>query len=263
MIRIERADDPRISDYVSLRDRQAADAQRLIVESVVAIERLLTSPYAVRSMLLSPEVYARMQPQLDVVDAPIYVAPVDLMTLIAGFDVHRGALAAAERGSPTALADVLATARRLVVLEGCNDQENLGAIARTARALGADALVLDPTCADPFYRRSVRVSMGHILHLPVLRSADWLGDLALLIAHGFDLWALTPAVAAGRLDRLPVPDRVAILVGAEGPGLTAAALDAATPVRIMMHHGVDSLNVGHAVAIALAHVASGQRPNAT
>jgi tRNA G18 (ribose-2'-O)-methylase SpoU len=138
------------------------------------------------------------------------------------------------------------------MLEGINDHENLGAIARTARGLGANALVLDPTCADPFYRRSVRVSMGELLHLPIVRCARWAETFAEVAAAGFETWALTPSPNATDILTLTPPDRWALVVGAEGPGLSSETLARCINVRIPMRHGVDSLNVGHAVAAALA-----------
>jgi tRNA G18 (ribose-2'-O)-methylase SpoU len=146
-----------------------------------------------------------------------------------------------------------------VLLEGLNDHVNLGAIARSARALGADALVLDPTCTDPWYRRSVRVSMGELLRLPVVRSTDWQTTLDDIAAAGITVWALTPDAAGSDIYELEPPERLAIVVGAEGPGLSSTTLASHTKVRIPMHGGVDSLNVGHAVAVALA-VARTPRP---
>jgi tRNA G18 (ribose-2'-O)-methylase SpoU len=150
------------------------------------------------------------------------------------------------------LAEVLPATKRIVMLEGINDHENLGAIARTARGLGADALVLDPTCADPFYRRSVRVSMGELLHLPIVRCARWADAFEEVAAAGFEIWALTPSADATDILMLTPPARWALVVGAEGPGLSRETLARCINVRIPMRNGVDSLNVGHAVAAALA-----------
>jgi len=146
----------------------------------------------------------------------------------------------------------LPTAQRLGMLEGINDHENLGAIARTARGLGADALLLDPTCADAFYRRSVRVSMGELLHIPIVRCECWADTFDRVVNAGFDVWALTPAADANDIFTMTTPQRWALVVGAEGPGLCAETLARCTRVRIPMRNGVDSLNVGHAVAVALA-----------
>jgi tRNA G18 (ribose-2'-O)-methylase SpoU len=174
------------------------------------------------------------------------------MSSVAGVNLHRGAVASACRLPSPPLDAVLRSAKRLVMLEGINDHENLGAIARTTRGLGADALLLDPTCADPFYRRSVRVSMGEMLHVPIVRCQCWADTFGLVLNAGFEVWALTPADDARDILTMTTPVRWALVVGAEGPGLRADTLARCTRVRIPMHNGVDSLNVGHAVAVALA-----------
>ncbi len=251
-ISIENPHDERLADFVDLR-RRRTPTDWFVVESALAVERLLTSRYPVRSILVSPAGLARLEPVLGHVAAPVYVAPVEILREIVGFDLHRGVLASAERVRAPVLDEILHAARRLVVLEGLNDMENLGAIARSARALGADAMLLDPTCADPLSRRAVRVSMGEILHLPVLRCPAWPAALAEVRAAGFEVWALTPQRDADRLGDLAAPERLALLVGAEGPGLAAASLGAATRrIRIPIRGDVDSLNVAHAAAIALA-----------
>ena len=148
------------------------------------------------------------------------------------------------------------------MLEALNDDENVGAIARAARAFDIDGMVLSPTCTDPYHRRTVRVSMGEILHMRVARAApdEWPSALDTLHAHGFESWAMTPAADAVDLWEADVPERLAIMLGAEGPGLTQAALDAATArVRIPISGVVDSLNVGHAAAITFSVVSRGQR----
>ena len=251
--------DPRLADYVALPD--AAARRRLerdelfVAEGVTAIRRLLTSGHRVRSVLVTPQALARFEGALDDVDAPVYVAPKGVLAATVGFDLHRGAVAAADRQPLPALADVAAGAALLGVLEGLNDPENLGAVARSARAFGVDGLVLDPQCIDPYYRRTVRVSMGEVLHLPVARATAWPGDLDVLHAAGFETWALTPAEDADELWGLDIPPRVAVLLGAEGPGLSAAAINASTRrVCIPIAPAVDSLNVGHAAAVAFAHL---------
>jgi tRNA G18 (ribose-2'-O)-methylase SpoU len=250
VIEIDDPRDPRLDDYRGLRERGKESDDYFIVEGLTAIERLLTSEYPVRSVLLTPAIEARLADRLGT--ATIYVLSAEAMSSVAGVNLHRGAVASASRLPSPLLAAVLPTARRMVMLEGINDHENLGAIARTARGLGADALVLDPTCADPFYRRSVRVSMGELLHLPIVRCTDWVVTLDEVAGAGFDCWALTPAPDAADILALTAPQRWALVVGAEGPGLSTATLARCTNVRIPMHHGVDSLNVGHAVAVALA-----------
>jgi tRNA G18 (ribose-2'-O)-methylase SpoU len=256
-VRVEDPSDRRVADYYDLADpaarRRRERDELFVVEGVTAIERLLESEHRVRSVLVTPRAYERLAARLDVVSAPVYVASREILAATVGFDLHRGAVAAADRRPLPAVADVLAGTRLVVVLEGLNDAENLGAIARSARALDVDAIVLDPTCIDPYYRRIVRVSMGEVLRLPVARAQRWPGDLDAIRAAGLMLWALTPDPTAEDLWGLDVPDRVAVLLGAEGPGLSEQALAAADrQVRIPIDPAVDSLNVGHAAAIAFA-----------
>jgi tRNA G18 (ribose-2'-O)-methylase SpoU len=175
------------------------------------------------------------------------------MNAVAGFDIHRGVLASADRQPLPAPAGLLSRARRVAVLEDVNDHENLGVIFRNAAALGVEAVLLSPECCDPLYRRSVRVSMGHVLDLPFAVLAPWPAALSSLGDAGFELVALTPDPAAGDIRHLGLGTarKVALMLGAEGPGLSAAALQhAATRARITMSPGVDSLNVGSAAAIA-------------
>ena len=251
--RIEHVDDPLVADYVGLRGKESSEF--LIAESAAVVERLVASRLQVRSFLFTPKAHQRMAAVVARSSAPVYVAEPEVMAQIAGYDIHRGILAAAWRPLPSSLDTVLRTAQRLLVLEGCNDHENLGVLARSARALGVDAMVLDPRCADPYYRRAVRVSMGEILHLPIVRCDTWPEPLDAIRDAGFATWALTPLSSARPLFELEVPDRLALVAGAEGPGLSTATLARITThVRIPMHHGVDSLNIGHAVAIAMAAV---------
>ncbi len=257
-IEIDSADDPRVADYLGLRDRgDAADTlEFFIAESELVITRLVTSQFTATSFLLSPSRYERLKEVVEPTRVPVYVAGREVMREIAGFDVHRGVLASVKRRRNPTLPEVLAGARRVLVLEGSNDKENIGAVARSARALGFDAMLLAPTCADPYSRRAVRVSMGEILHLPVMRCEQWPNPIEYLRKVGFETWALTPAAEANSLFDMGVPDRVALVAGAEGPGLTDEARRATQfDVRIPMHAGVDSLNLGHALAIAMAAVA--------
>lgn len=253
-------DDLRLADYVNLRDpdfRTGLEGdQFFITEGATAIGRLVTSRFAIRSILLIPRQYERLKAILGAVSCPVYVAERPVMFKVAGFNIHRGAVAAANRGAPLVLDAVLSASRTIAILEGLNDHENLGAIARSARALGVDALLLDPQCADPFYRRCVRVSMGEILHLPTVRLNRWPDDLATVEAAGFSLVALTPNPAATPINQLQRTntDRVAVLLGAEGPGLSAVTLARTRSVRIPINPDVDSLNVGHAAAVAFAHL---------
>jgi tRNA G18 (ribose-2'-O)-methylase SpoU len=260
MERLDDASDPRLSDYRELRDataRRRIEGDRFfIAEGPVAIERLLDSDHRVRSVLVSEQKYARLAPLLDPLDAPVFVVDRTLLGDLVGFDLHRGVIAAADRLPQPGLDALAAGARRLAVLEGLNDPENLGAIARSARAFGLHGLVLDPTCIDPYTRRTVRVSMGEILHLPTTRVAGeaWAGGaFSRLHELGFETWAMTPADDAEDVWDLPVPDRLAVVFGAEGPGLDRRTMAAATRrVRLPIADDVDSLNVGAAAAVTFA-----------
>ena len=263
-IRVTEADDPRLADYRHLRD---ADIRRsmegdvfLIAEGVAVVRRLAASALEIRSVLLTPNRWESMRSSLSHLSCPIYVAEPDIVAGTAGFNLHRGVIASARRPDPVSLEQLLDRAprngsfHRLAVLEGVNDHENLGAIARAARAFDIDALVLDPTCADPYYRRSVRVSMGEVLFLPVIRSTvrEVIDACA---SRGGESWALTPRAEAHDITRISGRSSgpLALLLGAEGPGLSDESLQVATrKVRIPISADVDSLNVGHAAAVAFA-----------
>ena len=253
--------DPRVADYVGLRDpdlrrRFEGDRGILVAEGVLTIRALLGSPYPVRSLLVTERQWAALK--ADVVargcDAPVYVADRAVLGAVAGFDLHRGAVAAADRLPAADPAAILPLGPAVVaVAEGVNDHENLGALFRNAAAFGVAALLLDPACADPLYRRSVRVSLGHVLRLPFARLDPWPDRLDVLRRAGFQLVALTPSADAEPIDAVAANhgDRVAFLLGAEGPGLSPAAATAADRrARIPMAPGVDSLNVATAAAVA-------------
>ncbi|HVV20093.1 MAG TPA: RNA methyltransferase [Pseudonocardiaceae bacterium] len=261
VIDVEDRDDPRLADF---RDLTTADRRPdrpggrglVIAEGVVVVQRMLRSPYPVRSLLgvrrridaLAADLAAYSNP-----DLPCYVTSAEVMADVVGFHLNRGVLAVADRAPEPDPATVTGPARLLCVLEGVGDHENLGSIFRNAAALGVDGVLLGPGCSDPLYRRAVRVSMGHVLGVPFTKLTDWPGALERLRADGFRVLALTPA-----RDAVPLPEalrpgaRTAVLLGAEGPGLTAAALAAADErVCIPMAGDVDSLNVATAAAIAL------------
>jgi tRNA G18 (ribose-2'-O)-methylase SpoU len=188
--------------------------------------------------------------------ADVLVVDQATMNGIAGFNIHRGCLAIAERPEPLTLRQLpLATLGRAVVLEGVNNPDNVGGIFRSAAAFGVDAVVLGPGCSDPLYRKSVRTSMAATLAVPSAAAGDWPAAVRVLREHGLRVLALTPASNATSLDALPRDlDRVALLVGTEGDGLTQEALDAADDrVRIPMRGSADSLNVTVAASIALYH----------
>jgi len=254
VIEIEDVSDARLADYVRLTDADLRrDAGYFIAESVEVVRRLLAAPHPVRSVLVTPARLLQLAEDLAPLDVPVYVASQAVMNEVAGFKLHRGVVAAAGRLPEPTLEEVIQNAGTLAVLEGLNDHENLGAIFRSAGVLGIDAVLLDPTCADPYYRRTVRVSMGAVLQLPFVRLSNWHHDLAAVGRAGFELLALTPDHDAVSIDEIEVgPERRwALLLGAEGPGLRPATLVLADRrVRIPMRPGFDSLNVGHAAAIA-------------
>jgi tRNA G18 (ribose-2'-O)-methylase SpoU len=252
-------DDPRLVDYVDLADpaarRRRERDQLFVAEGLLAVRRLLGSAHRVRSILVTPKQRDRVAALPGADDVTILVADEDVVARTVGFNFHRGVVAAAERLALPSVADVLARSRRIVVLEGLNDPENLGLVARSARAFGLDALLLDPTCIDPYYRRTVRVSMGEVLLLDVARFDTWPHALEMVHQAGFETWAMTPASEAASIWDTAVPERLAVVLGAEGPGLSQATLDGATRrVRIPISSDVDSLNVSHAAAITFAIV---------
>jgi tRNA G18 (ribose-2'-O)-methylase SpoU len=260
-------DDPRLADFQDLtsadrRPDRPGGRGLVIAEGVPVVRRLLGSPYPVRAVLGVPARVTALRTGLDPLDVPVFLSSADLMARVVGFHLNRGVLASADRAPQRALSALLAGASRVLVCEGVNDHENLGALFRNAAALGADAVLLGGQCADPLYRRSVRVSMGHVLRVPFGTLPGWPGGLGLLRAAGFTVLALTPRPEATALAEVDgTARRLALLVGAEGAGLTEAALAAADArVRIPMAAGVDSLNVATAAAIALFTL-SGQAPS--
>jgi tRNA G18 (ribose-2'-O)-methylase SpoU len=249
---IDDADDPRLSEYVGLTDpqlRQRVEAERqfFIAESPLVVERLVRSGRSVRSVLVTPGQHDAIGATLAALDAPVYIARPEVLRKVVGFDLHRGAVASADRWPLPAAADLLGRARRVAVLQKLGDHENLGGVFRSAAAFGIDAVLLDPECADPLYRRCVRVSIGHVLTVPWAR----LDSPETLAAAGFARFALTPAADAIPLDAVEWPEKYALLLGSEGPGLSAEWLATADAcVRIPMQPGADSLNVATAAAIA-------------
>ncbi len=266
IIEIDDPEDPRLADYCLLNDQAARRTREgdefFIAEGYVPIDRVVDSGHDLRSVLVTPSRVERLSarvPGLLGGDTPLYVMTRDLMEHAIGFDLHRGVVASAQRRPVPSVADIAASpARRVAVLVGLNDAENVGVIARAARALGVDALVLDPSCTDAYSRRTIRVSMGEVLHLPVARAHEWPADIDILHDAGFESWAMTPGPDATDLWSTPsesLPERLAIVVGAEGPGLDEATMQATTRrVRIPIHPDVDSLNVGHAAAITFAAI---------
>jgi tRNA G18 (ribose-2'-O)-methylase SpoU len=215
------------------------------------LRRALRAGYVPRSFLVDAR---RVEQLADLPEiAPVYVASQDVLEKTTGFHVHRGVLASFHRRPLPPASQVLAAARRVAILEDVNNHTNLGAIFRGAAALGVDGVLLSPSCADPLYRRSVRVSMGEVFAIPYARLQPWPAGLAEVRAAGFTVLALTPAPDAVPLQELDDTARArpAVLLGAEGAGLSPAAL-AASDLRVVipMQHGVDSLNVAAAAAVA-------------
>ena len=260
-IEIDDPADARLADYTrltdaSLRVHLEAEHGLFIAEGTKVITRAVGAGYPVRSVLLGQSRVTDL-PALDVTAAPVYVVPDEVAERLTGYRVHRGALASLARKPLPAAAEVISAARRIVVLEDLVDHGNVGAIFRCAAALGVDAIVLSPRCADPLYRRSVKVSMGAVFAIPYARMASWFDGLAELKSAGFRTLALTPDERAAPVSSaLRDAAKVALLLGTEGDGLTGRWLhEADAAVRIPMNPaaraaGVDSLNVVAAAAIA-------------
>jgi tRNA G18 (ribose-2'-O)-methylase SpoU len=268
--RIEDPDDPRLVDYRHLNDAEArAAAGRdetvggcTVVEGVVALRTVVDHGVPLRSVLVTPSRAESLAELLGRVDgAPVYVADRDVLAGVVGFDLHRGVIASAARPAPSEPSELLRGRRRVVVAEALNDHENLGALFRNAAALGLDVVALDDRTADPLYRRSVRVSSGWAAVLPHTRIGPLPAGYQLLRAAGFRIVALTPAQSALDVDRAAadglLDDPVALVVGAEGPGLSDGATDDAdAAVRVPMAPGVDSLNVATSLAVVAAFAAA-------
>ena len=249
-----RVDDFRDLNSVDRRPDLPTGKGLVIAEGVLVVQRMVASRFAPHAFLGTDRRLAELGPGLAEVTAPFYRASAEVMAEVVGFHLNRGVLAAARRPPEQTASEIVAGARTVAVLEGVNDHENLGSIFRNGAGLGVDAVIFGAGCADPLYRRAVRVSMGHALLLPYARAARWPDDLQMLRDNGFRILAMTPDPAARVLAEVLgdlTGDKVAILVGAEGPGLTAAALRASDArVRIPMSRGTDSLNVATAAALA-------------
>jgi tRNA G18 (ribose-2'-O)-methylase SpoU len=294
--------DARLADYAGLTDvrlRRSLEAEHglFIAEGDKVIRRAIAAGYPVRSFLVAQERLSSVEDLARDSPAPCYVVPAAVAERITGYQVHRGALAAMRRTPLPPAADVIAgraarpvrghgsvpegvtgpgagghheqraaRARRVIVLEDLVDHGNVGAIFRCAAALGIDAIILSPRCADPLYRRAIKVSMGAVFAIPYARMTDWRGGLAELRAAGFQLLALTPDQAAVPVSRVSVRERVALLLGTEGDGLSSRWLSEADETVCIpmapgaMAAGVDSLNVVAAAAIACQALAGYRAP---
>ncbi len=261
VIRVTDPDDPRLVDYTSLTDvalrRVREPAEGLFMaESSLVIRRALAAGHRLRSVLVAPRWLAEIGDVMaaaGAMNAPVYVAEESILEVVTGFHLHRGALAAVHRPALPAVADVVGPATRVAVLEDLVDHTNVGAVFRSAAALGIQAILVTPRCADPLYRRSVRVSMGSVFTIPWTRITGWPAAAGHLRDLGFTVAAL--GVRPGAVDltsfAAAAPPRLCWVLGTEGDGVTPAAVSAAdTTVQIPMHAGVDSLNVAAAAAVA-------------
>ena len=263
-LRIDRADDPRLAGYTHLADPKGLRQKGwFVAEGRLVVERLLCqSRYEVDSLLLNESAWRALEPTLRerAASVPVYLCPAELFVRLTGHDFHRGCLALVRRPLPIPLAQVIESARVLVVLEGVGNPDNVGSVFRNVAAFGADAVLLDPRSGDPLYRKTIRTSMGASLRVPFASMGDtgapWPECLSLLGGQGFELLALTPSPAALDIDVFAaLPDRAprfALLLGAEGDGLSDAALERADRrLRIAIRPELDSLNLAVACGIAL------------
>lgn len=226
----------------------------MIAEGVLVVQRMLASRFHPRALLGTDRRLAELTADLAGVDVPFYRATAEVMAAAVGFHLNRGVLAAAPRPGELTVDEVIADARTVAVLEGVNDHENLGSVFRNAAGLGVDGVLFGIGCADPLYRRAVRVSMGHALLVPYAWAISWPEDLEVLRGNGFRVLAMTPNPSAPTLASAMADlagDKVAMMVGAEGPGLKEHTMRSAdVRVRIPMSRGTDSLNVATAAALA-------------
>jgi tRNA G18 (ribose-2'-O)-methylase SpoU len=261
IIPISDAADPRLAPYLQVRERDLVGRRgEFIAEGEVVIRVLLGGDARCRasSLLVAQKRLARLEPLIEGLEAPVYVAGQAVMDAVVGFHIHRGLLAHGlcppDPGAEALLASLPRRAM-VVALFGVSNHDNMGGVFRNAAAFGADAVLIDGACCDPFYRKAIRVSVGATLKVPFARLGAHDHALALLERAGFEAVALSPGAAA-QLSDVARPDRVALLLGAEGPGLPADVLDRARPVGIAMAPGWDSLNVAAASAVVLHHFAA-------
>jgi tRNA G18 (ribose-2'-O)-methylase SpoU len=257
LIEVEDPADPRLADYRDLRDvelRKHLEAEHglFLAEGEKVVRRALAAGHRPRSFLMAPRWLDGLGDLLAASPAPCYVVKEDLAEAVTGFHVHRGALASLERRPLPSLDEVLTGAHTVLVLEDIVDHTNVGAILRCAAGFAFDAVVLAPRCADPLYRRSIKVSMGAVFTVPWTRVAEWGTALPGLNDRGFTTVALTLAADAAPLeDVVAGVDKVALVLGSEGHGLSARWERAADRRAIIpISSAVDSLNVAAAAAVA-------------
>lgn len=257
LIEIDDPADPRLADYRDLRDvelRKHLEGEQglFLAEGEKVVRRAVSAGFAPRSFLMAPRWLDGLADMLATTDAPCFVVSEAMAELVTGFHVHRGALASLHRRPLPSVAEVLGGARSVLVLEDIVDHTNVGAIFRSGAAFGFDAVLLAPRCADPLYRRSIKVAMGAVFATPWTRLPDWGDALASLTASGFTTVALTLADDAVPIeDAVSGVDRLALVLGSEGHGLSRHWERSADQRAIIpMHPGIDSLNVAAATAVA-------------
>jgi tRNA G18 (ribose-2'-O)-methylase SpoU len=257
LVRVDDLSDPRLRDYVDLRDVQMrlkheVEAGIFLAEGEKVVRRAAESGHEVHSFLMAPKWIDGLSDILDATDAPCFVMEERDIEKVTGFHVHRGALAALVRKPLPTPSEVLTNAKRVVVIEDLADHTNVGAIFRAVAALGFDAILLSPRCADPLYRRAIKVAMGAVFWLPYARVDDWYGLPTLLREHGFTSLAMTLSEDSIALDEVDKSaERLAVIVGSEGHGLTSHwEREADVRVTIPMSADIDSLNVASSVAVA-------------
>lgn len=257
--RLTGADDPRVTDYTGLTDtqlrRRREPAEGLyIAESTKVLRRAIEAGHTPRSFFLTDKWLPDLEDVLDrFPEVPAFVGSEAVLEEIAGFHLHRGALAAMNRPAPLALPDVLKDAHRVAVIEDMVDHTNLGAVFRSAAALEVDAVLVSPRCADPLYRRAIRVSMGAVFQVPWVRLDSWPHSIATLRGFGFLVAALALEPESIELQEFSErnPERLALILGTEGEGLSLQTIEQSDlAVRIPMNPAVDSLNVAAAGAVA-------------
>ncbi|HEY8551784.1 MAG TPA: RNA methyltransferase [Vicinamibacterales bacterium] len=266
IVRIERADDPRVADYGAIPEPELVRRRGLFVaEGRLVVSRLLEQQrFGVRSLLVNDAALEGLRPLVERrPDVPVYVTDTDTLIAIGGYNFHRGCLALGERGAARAVEEVLgdpAPADRLLVLEGLSQADNVGSAFRNAAAFGVRGVLLDPACCDPLYRKALRTSMGTVLQVPFARITAWPDGMAAVRRAGYTIVALTPsadAIPIAELAEAQAGRPLAVLAGAEGAGLSPGALaHADVRARIPISPAVDSLNVATAIAIALHRVSA-------
>ncbi|MBC7723156.1 MAG: RNA methyltransferase [Burkholderiaceae bacterium] len=259
MVLIESLDDPRLADYahqtdVALKKACGTGHGLYIAESLLVLQRAIAAGHHPRSVLALGASVDDALAAIGDRDIPVFSGTSALLEELTGYLLHRGLIAAMHRPELPHAAELLRGARRVVILENVADPTNVGAIFRSVGAIGADAVLVTPRCSDPFYRRAIRVSMGTVLQVPWARVGDWPSARRMLADSGFHIAALALADGAVTLRDFAAtaPERVALVLGAGGEGLTPEAIAAAdTIVRIPMAHGIDSLNVAATAAVAM------------